>query len=304
MNFYENIEAERDRIEACIKKFGHTSDHNLDWWACSIITTDGVPVFVEFSDGGGLLAHRYPDKWRIWSDPLSKEPDMADRIGEFAIKILEDDKIKELWCDDVSDKIYPELKKNQSLKLNDPYYHLFWPVLDMAKYDPTLPGGHFKEMRNAKSKFYREHKVEVLKTSELSEKDLIKIVDDWQKEVTKKQKEDIYDLKYRRIIKNNFRGFTTARVLVVDGRPVGFNAGYKTPSHPGRFAGVIGIHDYSVKDLGTILWLEDLEWIKNTGYKELDMQGDEEGGGLKLKINLGGKIERKTDTFSILNKFN
>ncbi|OGN06952.1 MAG: hypothetical protein A3B86_03315 [Candidatus Yanofskybacteria bacterium RIFCSPHIGHO2_02_FULL_38_22b] len=299
MNFYENIEAERERIQRCISKYGHTSDHNLDWYSDSIIEVEAEPVFVEFDDGTGLLTHRDSDKWRIWSDPLSQESDMADRIGEFAVGVFKDEKIKEVWCDDVSDKIYPELKKNQSLKLNDPYYHLFWPVLDMAKYNPALPGGHFKETRNAKNKFYREHKLDVVKTSDLSKENLLKIVDDWFKEVSKKQKEDVYDLRYRLLIKNNFRGFTTARVLVADGKPVGFNAGYEVVNRPGRFAGVIGIHDYSIKDLGTILWLEDLGWIKNSGYKELDMQGNEYEWELKQKTQFGAVIERKTDTFSI-----
>src|SRR3989344_3637805 len=202
MKFYEDIGAERDKIQSCINKFGHTSDHNLDWWSCGTITSDGVPVFVEFDDGSGFLAHRYSDKWRIWSDPLSLEADMANRIGELALEVLKDDKIKEVWCDDVSDKIYPELSKNNNIKLGDIYYHLFWPVLKMEKYDQTLLGGHFKETRNARNKFYREHKVEILNTDNFSSDDLIKIVDDWLKEVSKKQKEDVYDLKYRLIIKN------------------------------------------------------------------------------------------------------
>lgn len=172
----------------------------------------------------------------------------------------------------------------------------------MSKYDSSLPGGNFKEIRNAKNKFYREHQVKILEAKDVSKKDLYKIVDDWAKEVGRKQKEDVYDLRYRKIIENNFRGFLTARVLVVDDRPVGFNAGYDVPNHPGRFAGIIGIHDYSIKDLGTILWLEDLEWIKNTGYKELDMQGSEYEWELKQKTQFGGVIERKTDTFSIQRK--
>ena len=61
---------------------------------------------------------------------------------------------------------------------------------------------------------------------------------------------------------------------------------------------MIGIHDYSLTDLGLMLWLEDLEWIKNASYKELDMQGSE-GGGLKFKMQFNPTIERKTDTFCI-----
>jgi len=298
MKIYENIESERERIQECIRKFGWTSDHNLDWFANSIISKDGKPVFIEFSDGTGLLTHKYPDRWRIWSDPLCDKSFAAGKILEFCKQVLVGE-IKEVWCDDVSDKIYPELGNNALIELNDIYYSLKWPVLDMSKYDPSLPGGHFKDMRNAKSKFYREHKVEILKTNQLAKGDLLKIVDNWQSEVLKKQKEDVYDLKYRLIIEHSFKGFTTSRAMVVDSKPVGFNAGYEVPNHLGRFAGVIGIHDYSLKDLGTILWLEDLEWIKNAGYKDMDMQGDEEGGGLKLKIKFGGRVERKTDTFSI-----
>ena len=271
-----------------------------------------MPVFVEWPDGSGLLTHRYPDKWRIWSDPLSAETDYSSRIGEFALEIFsarggfalggKDNNIKEIWCDDLSDKIYPELKKNSSLQLNVPYYHLYWPVLDMAIYNPSLPGSHFKEIRNARSKFYREHRVIIQKASDFTQAQLLKIVDDWTVEVNKKQKEDVYDLRYRLLIKNNFRGFTTARVMVVDERPVGFNAGYDVPNYPGRFAGAIGIHDYSVKDLGTVLYLEDLDWIKSAGYKELDMEGSEYEWELKVKTQYGAVIERKTDTFSIQRK--
>ncbi len=300
MEFYYKIEDERDRIQESIKKFGHTSDHNLDWWSCSVISFDGVPVFVQWPDGSGILAHKYPDKWRIWSDPLSEESDMAQRIEEFALKIFTEFKPKEIWCDDVADKIYPDLKKIGKIVLGGIYYSLLWPVLDMSKYEPVLPGGEFKDMRTARSKFYREHRVEVLKTDQLPKTDLLKIVDSWLIEVVKKQKEDVYDLKYRKIIEKDFAGFTTARVLMVDGKPTGINAGYEVCNRPNRFAGVVGIHDYSYKDLGTILWLEDLDWIKRAGYKEIDMQGSEDDGGLRLKMKFGSQIERKTDTFSIL----
>ena len=283
-----------------------------------MLTPDGKPVFVEFDDGSGLLTHRYKNEWRIWSDPLSNLSEAPARTIEFATESFNNKDIKELWCDDISDKIYPKLKnsfeKDFILSPLEPavhpateenflsYYHLFWPVLNIEKYDPSLPGGHFKEMRNARSKFYREHKVNILNASELNPGELLRIVDDWLREVTKKEKEDVYDLKYRVLIKNNFRGFNTARAMIVDGKPVGFNAGYEVPNNPERFAGIIGLHDYSIKDLGDILWLEDLEWIKNAGYKEMDMQGMEYEWEIKTKTKFGAVIERVTDTFSVKKK--
>ncbi|PIR41835.1 MAG: hypothetical protein COV30_01430 [Candidatus Yanofskybacteria bacterium CG10_big_fil_rev_8_21_14_0_10_37_15] len=299
MKLYDNIEAERDRIEACIKKYGWTSDHNIDWFVDSVITSEGKPIFVEFDDGSGLLTHKYLNEWRIWSDPLSDQNIAVEKIFEFSKFVLGED-IKDVWCDDVSSKIWISLQKKNDLTICDVFYSLFWPLLDMKKYDPTLSGHQFKDIRNAKNKFYREHKINVVDFFEIKKEKLYKIFDDWAEIVSKKQgKEYVYDLRYHNIVKDGFRGFVTARVLVVDDVPVGVNAGYCVPNKINRFAGVIGIHNYSLKDLGTILWLEDLEWIKNAGYEELDMQGDEEGGGLKFKMRFGSSIDRKTDTFCI-----
>lgn len=299
MKFYENIEIERERIQDCIRKFGWTSDHNLDWFADCITEKNALPVFVEFDDGSGLLAHKYPDKWRIWSDPLSGQNVAVDKINEFSEKVLGED-IKEVWCDDVSDGIRPSLLKNSNLAVGEIYYSLVWPVLDMEKYDPLLPGGHFKDIRNARNKFYREHKLKVVNPIELKKEDLHAVFYSWKRVISEKQDEkDISDLKYHNAVENNFKAFLTVRVIVVDNQPVGINAGYEVPNALSSFAGIIGIHNYSLNDLGLVLWLEDLEWIKSAGYKFYDMQGSEDDGGLSFKMQFNPVIERKTDTFSI-----
>lgn len=288
----------RESIQECIEKFGHTSDHNMDWFADSVITSDGKPVFVRWPDGTGLLAHKYQTEWRIWSDPLSPTSEMAERVSEFSAKVFEDKDIRKVWCDDASDSIYPALK-GKGLNLEPVYYSLFWPVLDLSKFDPALPGGHFKEMRNAKNKFYKEHRLETADAKEFPKDKLHRMIEKW-KEALPQNKEDIYDLRYHNAIDDGFTGFITARVLTVDGVPVGINAGYEVPNKSGRFTGVVGIHDYSVKDLGIIFYLEDLGWMKNSGYTEVDLQGSEKDEGLDFKLRFGAKIDRKTDTFAVL----
>lgn len=287
----------RELAQKCIKRFGHTSDHNLDWFIDSTITSDGKPVFVQWPDGTGLLAHRYQNEWRIWSDPLCPESEMAERISEFTAKVFEDKDIQKVWCDDVNESIYPALQQ-KGLNPEPVYYSLFWPVLDLTKFDPTLPGRHFKEMRNAENKFYKEHKLEVADAKEFPKDKLHRMVEKWKESLPQK-KEDIYDSRYHNAIENNFHAFVTARVLIVDDVPVGINAGYDVPNKHGRFAGVIGIHDYSVKDIGVIMYLEDLEWMKNAGYTEVDLQGSEKNEGLEFKLRFGARVERKTDTFSL-----
>lgn len=304
IKIYDDVEAERDRIQSCIGKYGWTSDHNLDWFIDAGTGDRFYPAFVEFEDGAGLLVSKGEREWRIWSDPLTEKNSVPGRILEFSEFVLSEGATK-VWCDDVSDAIRPALLNMDSvINIGDIYYSLSWPVLNMVLYNPDLPGGHFKEMRNAKNKFYREHKVEILDPMKIKKDILYEIVYDWKEKISLKQTaEDVIYQKYINAISNNFKAFITARVMTVDGKPIGFNAGYEVINFPGRFAGIIGIHNYSLKDLGLILWLEDLEWIKNTGYKELDMQGSEDNdGGLKLKQSFGAQIERRTDTFLLTLK--
>lgn len=81
MKIYENIELERDRVQACINKFGWTSDHNLDWFSIALNRPDGKPAFAEFEDGTGILFHNYSGEWQIWSDPLCDKSLSADKIS-------------------------------------------------------------------------------------------------------------------------------------------------------------------------------------------------------------------------------
>ena len=83
MRIIEDIKSERDRIKACIDKYGHTSDHNSDWFSVSANDETGKPAFIDFEDGSGLLVHKYPAEWSIWSDPLCGTELAADKIMEF-----------------------------------------------------------------------------------------------------------------------------------------------------------------------------------------------------------------------------
>ena len=296
MKIYENIEAERDRTQTCINKFGWTSDHNLDWFSVALNRPEGKPAFAEFKDGSGILFHSYPEEWQIWSDPLCDKNLSANKITEFAIFGFKEG-IDKVWCNYVSEEIYPLLKNKSELVLDKIDYSLEWPVLNMEQFDLALPGGHFKDVRNARNKFNREHKMEVVNFEKSHSDSLHNVVNNWKKAL-KEEEKYVYDFWYHNAIDKDFRGFKTARILIVDGKPVGFNAGYEVVNNLKRFAGAVGIHDYSLTDLGLILWLEDLEWIKNAGYKELDMKGSE-GGGLKFKMQFNPVIERKTDTFSM-----
>jgi len=171
-------------------------------------------------------------------------------------------------------------------------------VVDMISWNPDLPGRHFKELRNALSKFNREHQVKVIPTSELDKKDLHDVVDRW---FVSRDKDGIVVLpgRYHNMINNNFGGTESSRVMLVDDKSVGFNAGWETPNNSSEWSASIGIHDYSVHDLGVALMYEDLVWIKNAGYKTCDLEGSDPQA-LRFKTQFFNEFKTyKTYTFYV-----
>ena len=93
-------------------------------------------------------------------------------------------------------------------------------------------------------------------------------------------------------------GSDEARIFLVDGKAAGINVGWMTPNSD-CFYGALGIHDYSLPDLGDMLYLEDLEWLKAKKYTKADM-----GGGEKALTQFKSKFQpvsfHETHIFSVV----
>lgn len=124
------------------------------------------------------------------------------------------------------------------------------------------------------------------------------MVFDWKKARTAGDK--AYYEEYINIIDGNFKGTDTARIFVVDGKPAGMNAGWMIPNSE-RFYGAIGLHDYSWPELGDMLYLEDLEYLKSHGYGEVDMAGSWHGL-LDFKKKFLPESYYKTHVFCVAKK--
>jgi hypothetical protein len=110
-----------------------------------------------------------------------------------------------------------------------------------------------------------------------------------------------YPHAYHAIIDGKFAGTRSARAFVVDGQIAGLNAGWDMPGKPGYYYGAIGLHDYSFKDLGQVLFLEDVLWIKDARYTYVDMAGGEKAlTGFKNQFL--PEFSYKTFVFSIVKK--
>jgi hypothetical protein len=301
LRFFEDTVTVKPHIEAVIKKFGWTAEHNYHWYQYyqHYYNPPNKNIFVE-GDCGALFTAYDPNEkvYFVVFDPMASSEHQAALLAEYTDWIFSNTDGEKI-C------LQLELPMRRQLMRTLPeqyrccriYYTLTWPVYDLDAFDSSLPGGAFKSLRKEMHKFYREHKVEVkdAKTFE-DKKSLYEVVDDWGKKRT--HADSAMTGVYHRMIDGNFAGTDEARIFVVDGKPAGFNAGWMIPNSD-RFYGAVGIHNYSCDDLGTMLYLEDLVWLKEHGYNETDMGGTETSA-LPFKKKFGPSSYYKSAIFSIV----
>ncbi len=300
MEFLPDIEYDRKTIENTINKFGFAPEHNADWFVY-YAAPGQKPIFIRWPDRTGLFTHRSETEWNIFSEPLAPQKERGKKIAEF-IKSALSEEIKKINIEariDTKKSILEALDASFSAKRDD--YSLVWPIMNMKKFDSGLPGGHFKSLRNAVNKFYKEHAIEISDARETPTDKLHSIVEKWFKTLKEKDVENILDHTYHNMIDAKFKGIKDIRAMKVDGKIVGLNGGWEIVNSDSYYAAV-GIHDYSLHDLGLILYLEDLKYIKSAGYKTADMGGVEEGGPLNFKNQFLPESSYKTLVFSVIKK--
>ena len=292
MRIIENPKKEEKLVRKIIEKHGHTPDHNFDWFM--YCADEGNPQIAVFEDKYLILGFANKKEWIIFSDPVAPTEIHRNLVDEI-VEYLLGKNTEKIYFLDTRESINSFCKEKYF-----PYYvfdyELTWPVFNMEKFNPLLPGGHFKSIRNAKNKFYKENEVKIVPTSSVNQNDLHEIVDRWKEHRARAGIEEIFQNRYHKMIDNNFAGTKSARVMVVNDHAVGFNAGWKTPNTPNDYSAAIGIHDFSVKDLGLALLLEDLEWVKKAGYKTCDLEGSDPAP-LKFKMQFLPEKIYKTYSF-------
>lgn len=299
LKFYDDVIAARPLIEETIQRFGYAPEHNFDWYRfCT--EDDEKNIFVADDHGGGLLTMLENEKSRVFSSPLAPFSRRVPLLVGYLERIFQMPNIKKVWFE-----LEAPLRKEflcmlpKCFKSNPINYTLTWPIMDMKTFDSILPGGHYKFLRKEKHRFYRNHIVTVLDAKEFEDKEsLHAIIDAWKER--RKAHDKTYCGEYHNMINDNFKGTTIARVFIVDGKAVGINAGWMIPNS-NRFYGAIGIHDYSVPNLGAMLYLEDLEWLKIHGYGEVDMGGGE-GALTEFKKEFLPESFYKTHVFSVVKR--
>jgi hypothetical protein len=298
MQLLHEVEKKRDIVQASIDTYGYAPEHNFDWYVYNT-EPNQTAIVALWPDGTLLLTNKEKKEWYVFSEPVMPVRDAGTHIVEFASRAFEDTEIKKIVFElrvETRKTLLDALPKTlRACAIN---YSLVWPIMNMKSFDLALPGGHWKHIRNARNAFYRDHSVEVVPVQSREKEELHSLIDAWKE--TRQAHDRAYTHAFHRLIDGLFCGTSEARAFIVDGKLRGINAGWKIPNSD-FYYGSVGIHDYSQRDLGLLLYLEDLVWLKERGYLTVDMGGGE--GALTIfKNQFLPERWYKTFVFSIVRR--
>ncbi len=315
-----NIETNEETIRKIISTQGHAAEHNYNHYLnigqmigeCTFAVIEGPIDAKGVRSFYGIMSFKENDNtaW-CYSDPLAPKEKRADVFLQFVewsfangfSKIRSE--INEITWNEVIQKI----KSNFSNKFRcvKPSYIYQWPVYDLKKWDPSLPGSHWKTLRNIKNYFSKNHKIEIFQndakgagslTENISTEEILKLLKNWKK--MRAGADKAYTEQYESAIKSNFEGYDSVRIILVDGKIAVLSGGWKVPKS-NIFYLQLGIPNYEIKNIGDFSYLDDLEFLKSNGYDFADFGGSSpEMMAFKNKFNPA--YAYKTVEFSVMQK--
>lgn len=293
----------KNLITKTIDKHGHCAEHNF--YHYKYCEGDGEKcIYFNIGKNKGILA-THDEKNNVFYlfpsgvlAPPKERYQLFYKMMDYAFDKYKIDKV----CVEVNKDFRKEIKKK--IKNDNKYYAckyyeiLYWPMYNLKKFDPKLAGKKYKKLRNIRNRFYDAHKVKILNSKKLSKKRLLNILDSWLSKRNANDRVDKYY--YENMINENFKGIDHARTIVVDGIPSSITAGWKVPN-TNNYYSHIGILDYSVKGLGEVANIHDLQLLKKKGYDHADF-----GGSDKVLLYFKKKFKPesiyKTYIFSIMKQ--
>lgn len=298
MEIIEDPKIFRPLAERAIEQFGHAPEHNLEWFLVNAETSE-KSVYIHWPDGTGLMTLKADKEWYTFSEPLAPEEDAGQKISEFSEHVLKQDLTEEVVVES-REPVKDILETNNNLKILPTDCTLIWPVVNLNEFKDDLSGSHFKGLRNIRNRFYKDYNLGISDVSAVEMQELYRVVETWAKNRTGDDK--VWPQTYLNLTDKKFVGTKSSKAFLVDGRVVGFTAGWEIPNRPGYFYNGVAIHDYSLKDFGLLMYTENILAVKSLGYKYFDLGGVEEGGPLDFKRRFQPEYEYKTFIFSIIKR--
>lgn len=299
MKIYDDIAKAKQKVISAINKYGFSPDHNYYNYLYTQNTGKRC-VFCDFGQGKGVIAfyNGRNNSWRVINGVLAPSQERFEIFLRFLDMAIKEKKSRKIFVEapeDFKSEIFKKLKNSYKLNVN---YLLYWPVYDLDCLDEKLGGRRWKKLRNIKNRFYNRYKIGVKNPKKIDKNILKNVLLSWTKKRYRRDRANFGY--YLSIIGNNFKGLDILRAISLNGEVCSFSGGWAVPNSE-NFYYAIGIFNYSYKDVGDFVNLDDLLYIKKIGYRYVDLGGSDKATIIfKRKFN-PIKIY-KTYTFSILRK--
>ncbi|OGZ68858.1 MAG: hypothetical protein A3D35_03035 [Candidatus Staskawiczbacteria bacterium RIFCSPHIGHO2_02_FULL_34_9] len=290
----------KDKIGKSISKYGNSAQHNLELFLNYGMKGEEC-IFLDAENQKGVMAYRKGGAWKIFTDPLCKEHEKIDIITKAIELILKEEEAKKIIMEDISEELRKkivEFSKDRKFRVLKPSYSLFWPVIDLKDFSEEMPGKKWKTFRKVRNNFFRENEVVFKGVKEVDKKEIKDLFERWKR--NRRDNDRVHFVQYLKFTDNSFEGLDLFRAMEVNGQIRSIYGGWKIPNSKSYYS-FLGIHDYTIKDLGEVSYLDELAVAKKMGIELLDLGGiEKEHLGFKMKFH-PSKMYR-TDTFSIMSK--
>lgn len=269
-----DLKASEAQIRKSISDFGFAPEHTFESFIDSVEDGWRGTYFIS-EEGWGVMVYfiEKDSEWITLTDPVAPQEKRSEILSAFLREVLLKDKAETAYIQCVSEVrkgmlalVKPELTVRRTSE------KMYWPVVDLATYDPELASPKMKPLRNARNRFSREHNLEIKDPNMLSKDTLHAIVELWKK--NRPARHRTYVAEYHTLIDEDFRGTEDAIALVVDGVPEAISAGWRIPNSDG-FYHSLALHTYRHWGLGEVMMLESLKRMKAGGYAFANLGGSD-----------------------------
>ncbi len=302
MEVIDTIDESKNKIIDSIKKYGFMYEHNY-WSFYNQSTAYAKPFFFRFDGSCGILSLRYKSGvWEMIGEILAPEEERLELFSYFLEYVLitkNDKKVLVTIPEKFYQKIIAMLKKSDRYRITKPVKTYLNPVFSMEKWDKNLTGKRWKKLRNIKNRFLKSYNVETIPSNEVNKEKLIDIVLKWRKYRPRINK-TYYTQMYINFIKNNFEGADMSWTILINGEPCTITAGWSIPNSENYYS-AIGLYNYKYIGLGELANIDDLNKIKEKGYKYADF-GYSGDSLLQFKKKFGPEYYYTTYYFYIVKK--
>lgn len=264
-------------IQRAISKFGCMPEQNA-YDCVNNRPKSSENVLFDFGDDKILLAgyNKASNRWHLFSsDILVPNEERFCRLMEFCIYCFKEKNAKKIMMesdDSLFEQLKNEVKKldSPSLKMSRVRYTYYWPVINLSSWNPDLSGKSWHKIRNMISSLCKKNNVTIGLATKNSKENLKKIVYDWKSNRRGKDRAEYRH--YLNLIDNDFKGTDYTSSIIVNGEPCSIAAGWKIPN-TNSFYLSLALHNYKLKGLGELMYIESLRHFKNMGLDTVDLGG-------------------------------